>query len=147
MANEVYLRGDFDMVYVWRDTAYAPIACLTSNTQDESTTFLEMVTKCNPGITQVTPGAWAGTISVEGVFIDTTSVGGETARASYDYLKEAQRNKTLLTLRMNADTIAPEYAQAYIESLSKTGAAGENITFSGSFRLMGLPTSTDPNAG
>ena len=49
--------------------------------------IIESQTKCDPGLVVKDAGSLTYEISFEGQYIDTTSTGGETDKASHDYLK------------------------------------------------------------
>lgn len=148
MAAEDILNGDYNMLYVY-DTvptaAYKPVACLTSNKLGLSREFKERKTMCNPGKTDVALGALSYEITVEGLFFNTLGVGGDTAKASADYLKSKIVAGELLTLKhvmgLNA---TPEYYKAYVQTLDITGQAGEDFTFSATFKVQGDSTAVNP---
>lgn len=147
MADDV-LNGDVNMLYVF-DTetdTYKPVACLTSNGISKSREIRERKTKCNPGVIERSVGALSISLSAEGVLIDSTSVGGSTAKASGDWLDAKMDSGELLTLRNNVGTLAPKYYQAYLESLDISAPVDEDITFSATFTANGPGTTVDPNA-
>src|SRR6478736_4620808 len=80
------IKGELGIIYVHDGTLYRPVACLTSNSLNATTSVIESQTKCNPGETVKQAGTKAYTIDAEGEYIDTTSVGGEVTKASHDYL-------------------------------------------------------------
>lgn len=145
MANETYIKGDVVLFSIWDTDAYEPIACLTSNTLNESVEIDEVKTKCNPGNTEQTPGAYSYEISVDGIYIDETV---DTDRQSHSKLKGYMRAKTKITWKMatGLSGVAAEYGYGYITSLELTGDAGENATFTATISGTGAITSTDPNA-
>jgi len=134
-----FVNGDDSILSILRAGDYVPIACLTSNGTSENVTFNEVQTKCDPGVIQVTPNAYSYSKSLEGLLTDTTSAGGNTALASWDYLKGLERAKTLIYWKeeIGSPAFVTEYGEGYFESLDMTAAAGENITFTGSIKGNG----------
>jgi hypothetical protein len=125
---------------------WKPVACLTSNGISESTDFAETVTKCDPGVTVVTPTNYSYSISFEGLLTDTTSMGGDTAKASWDAIKGIQRAKDKVEWKMATvdSDLVEQYGEGYFDALEITGAAGENIAFTGSIKGTGSITAVDP---
>jgi hypothetical protein len=125
---------------------WKPVACLTSNGISETTDFAETVTKCDPGVTVVTPTNYSYSISFEGLLTDTTTMGGDTAKASWDAIKNIQRNKEEVQWKMAtvASSLVEQYGNGYFDSLEITGAAGENISFTGSIKGTGSISASDP---
>lgn len=146
--NELIFDGDDDILLVWDSVAeaYKPIACITSNTIDGTTTFRERLTKCSQGSTELTPRELNKNITVDGLVFDTTSVGGDTAKASYDWLDKKQIAGEKLTIKNTLGTLAPVYFYAFIETLSRTSPAAEDVTFTSNMRTVGVQMTADPNA-
>ena len=86
-----FLKGEGAILYVYDGSAYRPIACLTSNSLATALSVIETQTKCDPGQTIKGAGSFSYTIDAEGNYIDTTSAGGDTAKASHDYLLVKQQ--------------------------------------------------------
>lgn len=141
-----FINGDDLVLFIAVSDTWKPVACLTSNGISESTEFAETVTKCDPGVTVVTPTTYSYSISLEGVLTDTTTMGGDTAKASWDKIKDIQRAKTQVQWKMATvvSDLVEQYGEGYFESLELTGAAGENITFTGSIKGTGSITAVDP---
>lgn len=139
-----FVNGDNSVLSILRNGDYVPIACLTSNGTAETVTFNEVQTKCDPGVIISTPNAYSYTKSLDGLLTDTTSVGGDTALASWDYLSSLMRNKTLIFWKeaVGSPAFLNEYGEGYIESLEMTANSGENITFTGSIKGTGDITRT-----
>lgn len=139
-----FVNGDNSVLSILRDGDYVPIACLTSNGTAETVTFNEVQTKCDPGVIISTPNAYSYTKSLDGILTDTTSVGGDTALASWDYLSSLMRNKTLIYWKeaVGSPVFLNEYGEGYIESLEMVANSGENITFTGSIKGTGDITRT-----
>ena len=144
-----FIKGEVLILDVWDGAAYRPVACLTSNSLSKTREVIETQTKCDPGLTVRGYGSLSYEISLEGNYIDTTSVGGDTAKASHDYLDSLMEAGTDVDWRMAtglADT-AYYYGTAIITDLTVDAAAGnEWATFSSTFSGSGAIVTTDPNA-
>lgn len=133
-----FLEGDEDIISIYQTTLYVPIGCLTGNGISESVAMRETVTKCDPGVTITKPSTSSATISFDGVASDAAGI------LSWDDLKTIHRAKTLVEWRLGS-TGGYDYGEGYIESLDKTGNAGEDVTFTGSIRVTGAITTVNPN--
>ncbi len=127
------INGDKGILYIYA-TTWKPVACLTSNNLNSSLEVIESRTKCFPGVTKKTAGSFDYTIDAEGEYLDTTSVGGDTAKKSHDALFALQQAKTLVQWKIdtevgNADSIK-YYGSAYITDLGATWPVAEVSTFS-----------------
>jgi hypothetical protein len=155
MADEQFYSGSLFMLYIRNSGTWKPVACLTSNGISESWDFAETVTKCDPGVTRRKPTTYSYEIPFEGVFTDTSGAGGDTAKASWDTIKNIARAKTLTEyqialLRENGTedpNFSAQFGSAYFSALDITGAEGEFITFSGTMLGDGDITETDPYPG
>jgi hypothetical protein len=134
-----FVNGDDSILSIKRGEVYVPIACLTSNGTSETVTFNEVQTKCDPGVIVSTPKDYSYTKSLDGILTDTTSAGGDTAQASWDFLTTLLRTKALVYWKEEVGNpkFLTEMGEGYIESLEMTAASGENITFSGSIKGTG----------
>lgn len=142
------INGDILILSVHDGTAYRPTACLTSNSLSETTTVRESNTKCDPGETIKSKGVRSYNISLEGEYIDTTSVGGDTAKASHDFLKTLADGVDNINWRMAtglADTPF-YYGNGILSDLSITAPANENTTFSATLDGSGAIVTVDPLA-
>ena len=140
------IKGENLILYVYDDTIYRPIACLTQNSLSETQNIIESQTKCDPGVIIKTPGTYSYELSAEGEYIDTTSATGEITLASHDYLHEIFG--TLITWRLATGlTDTPfYYGTAIINDLSADFAAGDDLaTFSASLTGSGTIVEVDPN--
>lgn len=147
------IKGSNSMLYVWDGdaTAYRPLACITSNSLSSTLSLLESATKCNPSGTEYTADRLNESVSVDGEVIDTTSVGGDSAKASWDHLyslmKDAADNDTKHVFWY--DTGVPDlsyYFKGYIGELSHEASATDKITFSATIQVTGNTDTVDPNA-
>lgn len=147
MAGETFIKGQVLLLDVWDGTsAYRPLACLTQSNFAASVESNEVETMCDPGNVVKEYGSSSYSLSGDGIYIDTTSVGGETTKASHDYLLGLIAAKTQRTFRLAtglADT-PYYYFTGLITSLELTGEAGANATFSISIEVSGAYATTDP---
>lgn len=146
MANETFIKGDVVIFSIYDTSAYEPIACITTSAISESVDIDEVLTKCDPGNTIRSAGAYSYEITGEGIYIDEAV---DTGRQSHDSLKGYMRAKTRITWRMATGITSPtmEYGYGYITALELTGEAGQNATFSFTISGDGAITTTDPEAG
>ncbi|MDB4299633.1 phage tail protein [bacterium] len=143
-----FIKGNAVILDVWDDTIYRPVACLTSNSIAHSREVIESKTKCEPDTVEKQSGTYSYEISLEGQKIDTTSVGAEITKASYDYLEAIIEDGSAITWRMSTGiTDVPyKYGTAILNDLSSDDPAGEEIgTFSGSLSGIGKTVIVDPN--
>ena len=147
MANETKIQGDVLTLAIYDSAAYKPIACITSNDISSDAEIIETKTKCAPGVVGKEYGAVNKVVSVDGEYIDTTSAGGETTKASHDLLEELQAAKTKVVVRVSTGLadVPYYYGTAIISSLALTGPAGEISTFTGTLDIDGGLSATDPN--
>ena len=148
MANETYIKGKLLILSVHDGSIYRPAACVTSNSISSSLEVIETQTKCDPDNISKSPGAFSYDMSVDGVYIDTTSVGEEVTKSSHDHLLTLQQAKTRVTWRMAtgiADT-AFYYGFGYITDLNLDGDVAENGSFSATISGDGAIVTTDPEA-
>ena len=147
MANETLIKGDVIKLYVYDTTVWKPVACLTSNTLQQTRGVIETQTKCDPGNTVKGAGSMSYSISAEGIYFDTTSVGGETTKASHDFLKTIIDAGTDVQWKMDtglADTAA-YYGTAIMSDLQATFPTGDEwATFSMTLEGSGAIVTTDP---
>lgn len=145
------IKGEKGIIYIYDISAYKPIACLTSNSLNTTVSMIESQTKCYPGVTKKTPGTFNGTIDAEGEYIDTTTAGGDTAKASHDALFLLQQAKTLIDWKLdtNVDNVdsVKYYGSGYITDLGATFGSGDEVTtFSATIDIDGAIELTDPHA-
>jgi hypothetical protein len=133
MAN--LLKGVNGIVSIYDGVAYRPVACLTSNSLASTLSVIESNTKCDPGVVIKNAGTFSYSLSMDGEYIDTTSVGGDTAKASHDYLLTKQRAKETITWKLDSGLLTTiYYGTAIVTDLDLTQGAGDEIsTFSATF--------------
>lgn len=142
------IKGEVGILYIYDGTIYRPVACLTSNSLATTVGVIESNTKCNPGVTVKQAGLFTYNISADGEYIDTTSVGGETTKASHDYLLGVQMAKTPITWKLDTGvTGAVYYGTAIITDLNLDQGSGDDLsTFSATLDGSGDIVKVDPNA-
>jgi hypothetical protein len=143
------IKGENGIVYIWVTNAYKPIACLTSVGLSTTVSTIESQTKCFPGTTKKYAGNFNGSISLEGEYIDTTTVGGDSAKESHDALFLLQLAKTKVNWKLDTNVSDADsvkyYGQALISDLSADFGSGDELsTFSATFDVDGDILLTDP---
>ena len=145
-----FIKGDVLVLSIHDGTAYRPIACLTSNSISQSMGVIETITKCDPGVTQKQAGTYSYEISAEGEYIDTTSVGAETTKASHDYLhKNKFASGSLVEWKMTTGLAddSEYFGSGYLTELSADAPTGDEFaTFSMTLSGTGSIVLTDPVA-
>lgn len=141
MAGETKINGDVLILQAWDSdaSAYKPIACITSNELSSTAEIIESKTKCAPGVISKDYGSINKSISIDGEYIDTTSAGGETTKASHDWLEEKQdaKEKIDIAIGTGLDDVPTKYAKALISDIVLTGPAGSISTFSATLDIDG----------
>jgi predicted secreted protein len=142
------IKGELGILYIHDNTIYRPIACLTSNSFNPTVSVIESMTKCAPGVVEKTAGMFNYTLEAEGEYIDTTSVGGETTKASHDYLFTRMTAKLPVTWKLDTGvTGAIYYGTGIITDLPLEQGAGDELsTFSISIEGSGAVVLIDPKA-
>ena len=142
------IKGEVGILYVHDGTIYRPVACLTSNSLSSAVSVIESQTKCFPGVVKKQGGIFSYTLDAEGEYIDTTSVGGETTKASHDYLLAKQMLKAAVTWKLDTGvTGAVYYGSAILSDLSLEQGSGDEIsTFSVTLDGDGDIVLIDPEA-
>lgn len=126
------IKGEVGIISIHDGTIYRPIACLTSNSLSSAVSVIESQTKCYPGVIKKQAGMFSYSISADGEYIDTTSVGGEITKASHDFLLAKQMAKTAVNWKLDTGvTGAVYFGSAILTDLSLDQGAGDEIsTFS-----------------
>tara|TARA_R110001632_G_scaffold209766_1_gene334569 strand:+ start:78 stop:527 length:450 start_codon:yes stop_codon:yes gene_type:complete len=146
-----FIKGEVAIVYVWDGTsAYLPVACLTSNSLSTTVGVIETQTKCDPNVVIKGSGSFSYNLSLEGNYIDTTGTGGDSAKASHDYLLELQEAGLPITWKLDTGLTASNeayFGTAIITDLEATFPSGDEFaTFSSTFDGSGAIVRVDPNA-
>ena len=140
------IKGEVGILYIYDSAAYRPVACLTSNSLATTVSVIESQTKCNPGTIQKQGGTFSYMIDAEGEYIDTTSVGGDLAKASHDFLFVKQQLKALVTWKLVTGVTGQiYYGSALISELNLDQGSGDDLsTFSLTLDGSGLIVLVDP---
>jgi len=140
------IKGEVGILYVADGASYKPVACLTSNSLSTAVSVIESNTKCNPGVTKIQGGIYSYTLEAEGEYIDTTSIGGDTAKISHDFLVDLQLAKELVVWKLvTGVTGATYYGNALIADLSLDMGSGDDLaTFSLTLNGDGVISTVDP---
>jgi hypothetical protein len=135
-----YIKGEDRILYFKINGDWLPVGCLTENSIDETSEFLDTTTRDNQGWNTSRPINQSYNISFAGLQIITTMAGGNFNIASLDKLRQLKRNKTLLEWKFQG-SIYPivDYGKCYISDLSDANVTGELISFSGSAVGYGKP--------
>lgn len=144
MANKI--KGEVSILYVHDGSLYRPVACLTDNGLDTTLGVIESQTKCAPGVIEKQSGIFSYTISAEALCIDTTSVGGDTAKASHDYLFDIQLAGGNVDWKMSTGITGLDYyGNGIIDTLGLSNPSGDEFsTFSLSINGSGTVVKIDP---
>lgn len=140
------IKGELGLLYIYDGTIYRPLACLTSSSFSPNVSIIESMTKCNPGVVTKTAGMFTYTLEAEGEYIDTTSVGGDTTKASHDYLFTKLVAKLPVNWKLDTGvTGVTYYGTAIITDLPLEQGAGDELsTFSITMEGSGNVVLTDP---
>jgi len=123
------IKGELGILSIHDGTIYRPVACLTSSSLSSAVSVIESQTKCYPGVVKKQAGVFSYSLSADGEYIDTTSVGGEITKASHDYLLAKQMAKTLVTWKLDTGVVgAVYYGSAILTDLSLDQGAGDEIS-------------------
>lgn len=135
-----YINGEDRILFFKVNNAWLPVGCLTDNSLDETSEFLDTTTRDNEGWSTARPINQSYTISFSGLQINTTVAGGNFSIASLDKLRQLKRDRILLDWKFQG-TIYPivDYGKCYISDLSDPNVVGEFISFSGSATGFGKP--------
>lgn len=148
MAGEKNIAGDLGNLSVFDGAAYKPVVCLTSSSLSSTLEMLEKVNMCNPGKRVNSPGTLTQSVQIEGEVIDTTDVGGDPAKVSYDELLEKQMlyptTKTPDKWRLSRGPLGYKYFEGYISGLDDSWQAGSDATFSATLTVEGTVSDTEP---
>lgn len=135
-----FYNGQDRILYIKVDGSYLPIGCLTENSFEESSEFLDTTTKENAGWITSRPIQQQYSISFSGIQVNSTIAGGTFTVASYDKLKEFKRGRILIEWKIEG-ALYPivDYGKGYIGSISESNVIDEFMTFSGTITGYGTP--------
>lgn len=140
------IKGEVGIISVYDGAIFRPVACLTSNSLSATVSVIESNTKCNPGVTIKQGGMSNYSIQADGEYIDTTSVGGETTKASHDFLFKRLQTKEMQIWKLDTGVVdAIYYGNGIISDLSLDQGAGDELsTFSMTIDVSGEVVFEDP---
>lgn len=143
MAEEYHKGWEGARMAMYKTNAYAPIACITSRSEGNSTNTSEKTSVCTEGKTITKATGVARTVSIEGEIVDTNS---------YHDLQEAQSTLAEQTFRIykGTGTANPLYFKGIITDLSADFDASEegaDGTFSMEISINGDYEDEDPMTG
>ena len=135
-----FINGEDRILYFKINNSWLPVGCLTENSLEETSEFLDTTTRDNEGWNTSRPTGQSYNISFAGLQLNTTVAGGNFNVASLDRLKQLKRDRILLEWKFQG-SIYPivDYGKSYINSLSDPNTVGELISFSGSAVGFGKP--------
>ncbi len=144
-----FIKGDAIILYVYDTDAYKPIACLTSNSLNQTQSIIDAQTKCEPGQIIRQGGTQSYELAFEGLYIDTTSATSpDLDKISHDALHLIMGGAQVSQWKMDTgltDTVA-YYGDAIISDLNWDNAAGDEFaTFSGTLMGSGLIVTVEPS--
>jgi hypothetical protein len=144
MADKI--KGEGLILYIHDGSIYKPLACLTSNSLDSQLGMIESRTKCAPGVVEKQAGVFTYTLSADAIAIDTTSVGGDSTKASHDFILAVQRSKEIINWKMDSGTTSlTYYGTGLITSLGFSAPTGDEFaTFSLTIDGSGDIATADP---
>jgi len=135
-----FINGNDRILFLKLNGIWSPIGCLTDNSFDESSEFIDTTTRDNQGWTTSRPMMQSYSVGFNGLQLNTTMPGGNFNVISYDKLKTLKRDKRLLDWKIQGSLYpVVDYGQAYIADLSETNVIDEFLSFSGSLTGFGKP--------
>ena len=136
----MFTSGTNRVLYIKWDNEYLPIGCLTSDSFSESCEMLDTTTRDNAGWKTSTPTLQSYNISFDGLVINTSYLGGDQTKISYDRLTLLKRNKTLIEWK-SQDTLGVfvSVGKGYITELSDSSEIDGFISFNASIIGYGKP--------
>ena len=148
-----FIKGVNGVVFIYDSIglAWKPVACLTSASFDSTVSIIESNTKCAPGVVEKDYGTKSYSISLDGQYIDTTSVGGDTAKVSHDALWDLQNASKKVDWKLDTDITnvasVKYFGKGILTELPLTmGSADELSTFSATIDVDGTVVKVDPFA-
>ena len=136
----MFTKGEDRVLYIKINNEYLPIGCLTGDSFSESSEMLDTTTRDNAGWKTSTPTLQSYNISFDGLAINTSDLGGDQTKISYDRLTLLKRNKTLIEWK-SQDTLGVfvSVGKGYITELSDSSEIDGFISFNASIIGYGKP--------
>ena len=141
MPEQEYQKGwEGARLAIYKTSAYAPIACITSRSEGNSTNTKEKTNVCTEGKTVTKAISVSRTVSIEGEIVDLNS---------YHDLQAAQDSLEEQTFRIykGAGTENPLYFKGVIMNLDSDYPADDDATFSMEININGEYLTIDPKIG
>ena len=144
-----FIKGDLIILYIWESTTYKPIACLTSNSLNQTRSIIETATKCSPGLTEKETGVMSYDISFDAKYIDTTSTTeSDLTKSSHDSLFTIMNSGDSVDWKMETGLKDNDayYGTGVLNSLSMSAGTGDELVdFSGAIAGSGAIVLVDPH--
>jgi hypothetical protein len=137
-----FTLGEDRLMFIKINGIFLPIGCLTSNSIEEQSEFIDTTTRDNEGWSTSRPLNQSYTLNFSGLQVNTTIAGGNFTIASYDKLRDLKRSKSLIEWKLQGTKYpVVDFGKCYIQSLSDTENVGEFLAFSGTAVGFGKPLS------
>lgn len=135
-----FFNGQDRILFLKLSGDWLPVGCLTDNSMEETSEFIDTTTRDNQGWSTSRPTLQSYSLSFNGLQMNTTVAGGNFMAASYDRLKQLKRDKMLLDWKIEG-TVYPivDYGKAYIGSLGEANVIDELMSFNGTMTGFGKP--------
>ena len=135
-----YFKGEDRILYFKVNGSWLPVGCLTENSLNETSEFLDTTTRDNKGWSTSIPINQSYTLSFSGLQVNTTIAGGNFGLISLDKIRQFKRNRTLLDWKFQG-SVYPivDFGKCYIQDISDPNTVGELVSFSGSAIGFGIP--------
>jgi predicted secreted protein len=135
-----FINGKDKILYLDTGRGFFPIGCLTTNGMDESVEMLDTTTRDNTnGWSTGRPTRQNYNVSFDGLITQEVS---STTLVTYVELRQAKRDRQLISWKIDDGAGQVDQGQGYIVNLSDSAAIDEYVSFSGSITGYGKPTDT-----
>jgi TP901-1 family phage major tail protein len=134
------MNGSLKILYLYSNTEWFPIGCLTSNSISESSETLSSTTRDNTdGWTSAVPTNQSYSISFDGILTEDDR-GGTVI--TYGEIKALKRNRTQIQwkIAMSDGSGDTDAGYGYITSIGESANIDEFISFSGQIIGVGDPS-------
>ena len=134
------MNGSYKILYLYSNTQWFPIGCLTSNAISESSDTLSSTTRDNSnGWTSSIPTNQSYSISFDGILSEDNR---GSSILTYGDIKSFKRNRTKVSwkIAMSDGTGDTDAGEGYITSVSESASIGEAVSFSGEIMGVGDPS-------
>ena len=143
---EKYVQGETGKLYRRDSNAWRPIVCLTDTSRSATAEVLERINMCTEGRTERHTKQVNETIAINGVIVDTTSVGvtpQETANDIFNLIY-SQVEDGDSDWKLDQGPAGSIFFKGQVSDVSNNFAAGEDATFSFNINVNSEPTTVDP---